>query len=142
MMMTTRRPESSSWTNRVHSNLWRLAAWTAAWLITMALATFGPAFLWDANQTLTLGAVGLNALAGLGMIRANIRYLNALDEMMQKLQLEAMGLSLGVGVVGGLSYALLDTTNLISSDAEIAYVVMLMGLTYIVSTVVGVWRYR
>jgi hypothetical protein len=139
--MGTQRPASSAWQSRTTCSLIRLATWTGAWVVTMALATFGPEFLWEARW-LTLLAVLINLGFGMGMIRANIRHLKVLDELMQKVQLEAMGLSLGAGVVGGLSYSLLDTTNLMSSDAEIAFLVMLIGITYLVSVVVGVRRYR
>ena len=52
-----------------------------------------------------------------------------------------MALALGVGVVGGLSYSLLDTTNLIAQDAEISYLVILIALTYLASVVIGQKRY-
>ena len=139
--MVDQRPAASEWQARTSSSVVRLAAWTGAWLVTMALATFGPEFLWNAGW-LTLLAILINLGFGLGMIGANITHVKVLDEMMQRVQLEAMGLSLGIGVVGGLSYALLDTTNLISSDAEIAFLIVLMGITYIVSVVVGVRRYQ
>ena len=76
------------------------------------------------------------------MILANKRHLNGLDEMQRKIQLEAMALSLGVGVVGGLSYSMLDVTNVISYDAEISHLVILIGLTYLAGTITGQFRYR
>lgn len=139
--MGDQRPAAREWKERTNSSLVRLAAWTGAWLVTMALATFGPEFLWEARR-LTLLAFLVNLGFGVGMIGANIRHLKMLDELMQKVQLEAMGLSLGVGVVGGLSYALLDSTNLISSDAEIGFLILLIGITYLVSVAVGVRRYQ
>ena len=139
--MGDQKQPASEWGTRTTGSLIRLAAWTGAWLVTMALATFGSEFLWSARW-LTLLALLFNLSFGLGMIRANIRHLKVLDEMMRKVELEAMGLALGVGVVGGLSYALLDNTNLISSDAEIAYMVILIGITYLVSIFVGIRRYR
>jgi hypothetical protein len=51
--------------------------------------------------------------------------------MHQKIQLEAMGLTLGVVLVAGMAYANLDVANLIGFDAEISHVVLLMGLTYL-----------
>lgn len=139
--MVDQRSAGNAWQARTSSSVVRLAGWTGAWLVTMALATFGPEFLWNAGW-LTLLAILINLGFGLGMIGSNIRHLKVLDEMMQRVQLEAMGLALGIGVVGGLSYALLDSTNLISSDAEISFLIMLIGITYIVSVVVGLRRYR
>ncbi len=62
--------------------------------------------------------------------------------MQQKIQLEAMALSLGVGFVCGLSYSLLDQSNLMAADAEITHLILLMGLTYLAGTVIGNRRYR
>lgn len=134
--------ESGDWKTRNHNNLVRLAMWTGAWLVTMALATFGPEFIWESNKGLTLTAILVSFGIGLGMIVANIRQLKDLDEMMQIIQLEAMGISLGIGVVGGLSFALLDTENIINFDAEIGYVIVLIGLTYLASCFILNKRYR
>ena len=123
-------------------NTRQLAIWTFAWVASMALATFGPEFIWQENMPFTILAIVLNALFGIGMILANIRHTKSLDEMQRRIQLEAMSIALGVGVVGGLSYSLLDTTNVISGDAEIAFLVILIGLTYLGATVIGQMRYR
>ncbi len=111
------------------------------WTMSMALATFGPKFIWDGDKTLTAIGIVLNAILGAGMIFANIQHLNGLDDLQKKIQLEGMGIALGVGILGGLSYTLLDTTNLISQDAEISYLVILIGLTYLISVLIGQKRY-
>lgn len=126
-----------------HSNkhVIRLGLWTGAWVISMAIASFGSQFLWE-SRALTYAAVITNLGLGIGVILVNIRYLKTLDEMMQQVQLEAMGLSLGIGVIAGLSYALLDTTNIIASDAEISHLVMLISIVYIVSLIINIRRYK
>jgi hypothetical protein len=126
---------------RTRQNTVRLAWWTMAWLLTMALAVFGPKFLWDSSLPATITAIALNLAAGIGMIVANIRHLKGLDELQQKIQLEAMGLALGVAVVFGLAYSTLDITNVMPFDAEISNLVILIGLTYFVAVVVGQRRY-
>ena len=140
--MKKENTDTGDWGARTNKRTIHLAYWTTAWVVTMALATFGPKFLWHSNELLTLLAILINLGLGIGMIVANIQHLKVLDEMMQKIQLEAMGLSLGIGVVCGLSYSLLDTTNLISSDAEISYLVILMSFTYLVGIFTGHRRYR
>lgn len=127
---------------RINESTVRLGIWTAGWLISMALATFGPIYLWGSNQTITILAIIINLGIGLGMIAANIRHLKTQDELMQKIQLQAMAFTLGISIVGGLSYSMLDTTNIISSDAEIPYLVILISLTYIVSLIVNRRRYQ
>jgi len=133
---------SKDWKARTHEATTRLAGWTAGWVITIALATFGPTYLWGDQSWLTMVVILINFGIGLGMIVANIHHLQMQDEMMQKIQLQAMALALGIGVVGGLSYSILDITNMISSDAEISYLVILISITYLVSLIYNRRRYR
>ena len=111
-----------------------LMIWTAAWVLTVAISKFGPAHF-------NLLAILLNVGVGMGMIWANIRFLKAQDELMRKVQLEAMGISLGVTVVGGIALSLSNSTNLIPFDAQISHLVLVIGLTYIVSLVINMRRY-
>jgi hypothetical protein len=126
---------------QTNTHIVQLATWTGLWVISQAIAAFGPMFLWDQQPTLTLIAIIGTLIFGLGMIRANIIHLRSLDELQQKIHLEAMGLTLGLVLVFGLSYSLLDTTNLIPFDAEISVVVIFMGLTYLAAVMVNNWRY-
>jgi len=126
---------------RTRRNTVRLAVWTLAWLLSLALAVFGPRFAWDSNVALTVMAIVLNVAAGFGMILANIRHLKGLDELQQKIQLEAMGFALGVAVVLGLAYSALDITDVMPFDAEISNLVILIGLTYFAGVLVGQRRY-
>jgi hypothetical protein len=74
------------------------------------------------------------------MILMNRKYLNDLDELHRKVSMDAMAITLGVSVVGGLSFSLL--AEIISFDAEIAHLVMLIGVTYMIATFVGNYRYK
>ena len=126
---------------QTNNRIAQLATWTGLWVISQAVAAFGPLFLWDERSIFTVIAIIATLLFGLGMIRANIKHLRSLDELQQKIHLEAMGLTLGLVLVFGLSYSLLDTTNLIPFDAEISVVVVFMGLTYLAAIMVNNWRY-
>lgn len=137
--MNKSKINKGEWKTQTRKTTVSLAKWTVAWVVTMALATFGSLSLWD-STFLTLSAILFNFAIGIGMIISNIRHLKTTDEMMQKVQLEAMGISLGVGIVGGLSYSLLDTTNLITFNAEISHVVMLFALAYLVAIFIGMKR--
>jgi len=134
--------EKKDYNTQIKKNTKNLRIYGALWTVSMAIATFGPMFLWEGNKTLTFIGVLANAIFGVLMILANIKHLNGLDELQKKIQLEAMGIALGVGIVGGLSYSLLDTTNLISQDAEISFLVILIGLTYLASIIIGQKRYK
>lgn len=134
--------ETNGWAVRQKHNTQRLAVWTAAWVVSMAVATFGPTFIWAGDKLLSVIAIGVNVAVGAGMIIANKRHLLGLDEMQQRVQLEAMGITLGVGLVAGLGYSLLDITDVIAVDAEIAFLVILMSLTYLTALVTGMRRRR
>ena len=136
------KSNTNDWASSNAKNTMILGYWTTAWVLSMALASFGPKFIWEFNDTLTILAILVNMVIGFGMILANKRHLKGLDEMHQKVQLEAMGLSLGVGLVVGLSYSNLDVANIIASDAEISHLVILMGLTYLFGVITGLRRYR
>jgi len=123
-------------------NTINLAYWTLLWLISMAIATFGPLFIWKDQQVFTLIGIAVNLALGIGMIVANMRYINGLDDLQRKIQLDAMAIALGVGVIGGLSYSLLDTTNIIEGNAEISVVVIFISLSYLVGVFVGQKRFN
>jgi hypothetical protein len=76
------------------------------------------------------------------MIFANIHHITSLDEMMQKIQLEAMGITLGITLITGISYSLLDTANVIAQDAEISLLIIVMGLSYMTATAIGYRKYK
>ena len=116
--------------------------WTAAWVLTTALVNFGTEYIWPSNKLFIGLSILLNVIIGFGMILAIKRYLKGLDEMQQKIQLDAMALSLGVGLVVGLGYSSMDQTNLIPFNAEISHMIMLMSITYIVGIFVGLRKYR
>jgi hypothetical protein len=129
--MNDGQTQNRGWQAKVRTQTRKLGYWTLAWVLTMALATFGSKFLWESSVLVTVAAISLNLLIGIGMIMANRDQLRSLDEMQQKIHLEAMAITLGVGLVAGLAYSNLDISNVITFDAEIAHLVVLMSLTYL-----------
>lgn len=140
--MTTQKEESIDWPGQTRQSTIRLAKWTILWVLTVAIPAFGPALIWGENHLISFLAIVLNIGVGIGMIMATINHLKKQDEMMQKVQLEAMGISLGVAVVGGIAFSMLDTTNVIPFDAEISYLVMVISITYLVSVFINLRRYK
>jgi hypothetical protein len=114
-------------------NTVNLAIWTFAWVASVALVTFGGMFLWDDNTLLTSLAIIVNIGLGIGMIIANRRFLLDSDELMKKLHLEAMSLTLGLVLIFGIAYSLMDQRNIIPFDAEIGHLVIFMSLSYMAS---------
>ena len=126
---------------RTRRNTQQLAYWTGGWVVTLAAAVFGPTFFWD-SKVVSLAVILVNVAVGIGMIVANKRHLDGLDELQRKIQLEAMALALGVALVAGLAYSTLDITNVISMDAEISYLVMLVSFTYLGGILLGRRKYQ
>ena len=140
--MNNPNTKSDSWAAKNTKNTLVVFYWTIAWISTTALVKFGTEYIWQSNKLLTGLAILLNVVIGFGMVLAVKRYLMGLDEMQQKIQMDAMALSLGVGLVIGLGYQSMGQTNLIPFDAEVSHMIMLMSLTYIVGIFAGLRKYR
>lgn len=134
--------KTTNWQLQKHKNLKLLALWTVGWMLSMALITFGPIYLWSDGKILTLSAFFLNLGLGIGMIISNRNYINGADELEKKMTFDAMAIALGVGVVGGLSYSALEKSSLININADISYLVMLIAITYLIAIVAGKLRYK
>ena len=139
--MATIESNPGTWARTQRRNTLRLAAWTGAWLATVALSVFGPEFAWPGNRALSIAAIVLQVAVGAGMVFANKRHLLDLDELQQRIQLNAMGITLGVTLVAGIAYSTLDIADVIGVDAEISVLVLVMGLTYITAAVFGSRRF-
>ncbi len=123
-------------------NTLQLFVWTVAWVATLALASFGAKFLWDFQPVVSWIAIGLNVAVGIGWIISHARFLRRSEELQRKIQLEAIAIALGVGLVGGFAYAAAENIKLIAFESDIAFLSVLMAIVYIVATIVGNLRYR
>ncbi len=140
--MNTPITPPGNWTDRLKKNTIRLGYWTAAWVLTLAIAAFGPNLIWDYATLPSILALLVNLAAGVGWILANKLNLRDLDDLQQKIQLEATALSLSVAVVAGLSYELLEDIHLISFQPEISHLVVLISLAYAIGLFTGNRRYQ
>ena len=129
------------WTARTNKNTIRLIVWVFAWTLTMVLADKAELYEWYSSELISILAIVINAVTGIGMIVVFIQFLKELDELQRKIQLDSLALSMGIGLVGSFSYSLLVTAKFIS-DAEISDIILLMMLTYVVAIIVGQVRYR
>lgn len=139
--MSSSTPTAGPWAARMRRHTLGLAAWTAAWVGSLALARFGPDGLWPAPSVLTPVALGVTVLVGIGMLVANKRHLLALDELQRALQLQAMAWSLGAGLVAGTAWVLLERQQLVVFDAGISHLLMFMALAYLAALAIGLRRY-
>ncbi|MGI9825101.1 hypothetical protein [Agromyces sp. Marseille-Q5079] len=127
---------------RALSDVGRLAAWTFAWVATLALARFGPIHLWDHDPVIGWIAIAVNLVVGVGWIIAHARYLRGVDDLQRKIMLDAIAVALGVGLVAGFAAAAASNVGLIAFDPDIAVFTALMAAVYIIAVAVGTLRYR
>ena len=118
-----------------------LGLWTWSWVATLAIATFGPIFIWEEQKALTTFAIIINLANGVLIILANRQLFNHYDELERKIHLESLALTLGLTIIVGLTYSLLDQTNLIPFDAEIGVLIGFVGVTYMITLLINRKRY-
>ena len=140
--MNNSKTSLNDWARSNRKNTVRLKYWTLAWVVTMAVTAFGPKYLWGFALAPTVLAVLTNLGVGIGMILANKKYIRGQDELHQKIFLDASALTLGVGLVCGLSYELFEDIKLISFEPEISHLVILMCLTFLIGMIAGHRRYQ
>ena len=128
--------------SRLRANIVRLGCWNGAWLAASALMAFGPKFLWNRAFGVTLLAVAVDIAIGIGMILATKKYVMDLDELHQKVYLNALGVTMGVGLIAAVPYSVMGSYGMMPFKTDSAYLFMLMALTFLVSILYGTWRYR
>lgn len=130
------------WDSEVKKNTNRIYYWTFGWVLSIWLLGIGPQIIWNFNSSATVFAALLNLAIGIGMIKANVRFLKGQDEMQQRIFLEAAALTLGVTVVCTGSYQTWQDIKLISFEPQVWHLMCVMGLTFMVGTAVATRKYK
>lgn len=128
--------------SRIRTSNLRLLAWSVAWLAATALMKFGPRALWNQSEGFTVVAVALNFCMGIGMVLATKRHIGELDELQRKVYLDALAISVGVTLIVTVPYSVVEMYHLISFQANVSHLLLLMTLTFVVSFLYGTGRYR
>lgn len=119
-----------------------LFLWTLAWLLSLAVVAFGAKLIWNFDTTMTLIAIAVNLVLGAKMIIANKRHLDQLDELQRKLHMNAMAVSLGISVVFGGVYGLLEPLQLLNETPNPSNLLFVMALSYIASLIINTRKYQ
>ncbi|MDT0583737.1 MULTISPECIES: hypothetical protein [Alteromonadaceae] len=127
--------------SKTRRNTKQLALWTGLWLVSLALVAFGPKFLWDFHTVVTVCTVITNLVMGYKMIMANKQHLQDLDELQQRIQLEAMALSLGISMVFGAIFGLIEGIRLVTFSPNPSAILFVMGITYFVGVLFSTRKY-
>lgn len=132
----------SQFQSRQVKSTFRLFIWTAAWVGMLAIFAFGPKFVWNESPSLTFAAFAACIVVGVGWVIATKNHIQGMDEMIQKVHLDALGITLGLSVIIGLPYSLLDAYGLAPFEPRMAYLLFLMSPVYLISILMGLRRYR
>lgn len=119
----------------------RLLLWTLAWSGSMVLVDKAILYSWYSSPAVSVAGVIVNAGLGLGMIWAFLRYLSGIDELQRKIQVDALAIAMGVGLVSSFSYSLLVTAGLVT-DPEVSDIILAMTGTHVAAIPFGQYRYR
>lgn len=128
-------------TERDRRNERRLVVWSLVWMgswVALDLAIEGG---WLASGPVTVGAAVVCVLLGAGPFYAYWRFLREADELRRRIELNALALAFGVGVVGGISYDFFAMTDVFAS-ADLAHVLLAMIVAYVGGVVAGHRRYH
>ncbi len=136
-----KNPENG-YSSRIRTSTRRLCQWHGLWAAATLLMAFGPGFVWHRTLWLTLLAAALDVAMGVGMILATKAYVMGLDELQQKIFLNALGIAVGVGLIVGVPWTVMDAYRVIRFHANFGLLVVLQGLTFLASLLYGTWRYR
>jgi hypothetical protein len=135
------RDQKSSWSstdldrrNRRSIVIWSLL-WVGAFLVADAAIDRG----WiEGDAGVVVASIG-TALVGLAWIVSYMRFLRHADELMRKIQLDAMALALGGCFVAGFTLILLGGAGLV--QAGIVWVLVVTSAIYMLSVLIGIRRF-
>ncbi len=117
----------------------RTTLWSLFWALSLLAVTLGIR-KWHLSSGLILAGIGLNALLGLGTLLAYRRFLRETDELRRKIELDALALAFGVGVIGGMTYWLLTIADAVPKNS-FGFVFAAMILVYPAGVLIGLRRY-
>ena len=115
----------------VASAIWASAFIGSSWLLTRELLSSALA------QWL---AIILPGLIGLIAILVFLQHLRALDELQRRMQLEALGVAFGVGVLYAICFQLYAVIHEVAGKDNHAAAVLL--LAWIAGQLLAKWRYK
>lgn len=119
----------------------RVNLFALLWALTLMLSTYlGETGVLD-NTLLLIIAFAVHSMIGIAMLLTYKNFLTQLDEMEQKVQLDALALAVGVAIISFSSYSILANTGTVP-PLNSAYLIALIALTYMVGIIKGRLAYR
>lgn len=113
-----------------------IVAWSLGWVLASLGADYGIENEVIASGAPTIAAIAAVTILGAGVILTYRRFLREADELMRKIQLDALALTVGVGIVAAFTYSLMEGAEIVEA-AELMTLVMIMVVTYISGVIIG-----
>jgi len=129
----------SSSTPRDTRNQLRVIVWSFVWALSFVAVTLCVKKAW-LPPALTLTAGLATSLFGIVTVLAYRRFLHQTDELRRKIEVEALSLAFGVGIIGGTTYWLLAVMGAVPA-LDFYFVFVVMFLAHPVGVFLGRRRY-
>lgn len=116
-----------------------IMVWILVWAGSFVATSMAVKNDWIGGSIL-VGAIVLNAAIGVGMIITYMRFLKELDELQQRIQLNALALGMGIGLVGCFTYSLMLLSGFVGGpDVQVVTMMMIGG--YVAGLLISRVRY-
>ncbi len=116
-----------------------IMVWILVWAGSFVATSNAVARDWFGGSILA-GAIVLNAAIGVGMIITYMRFLKELDELQQRIQLNALAVGRGIGLVGGFTYSLMLWAGYVVGPGILVVTMMMTG-GYVAGLLISRARY-
>jgi hypothetical protein len=128
---------------RNRTNQWRAAAWSLAWGVTFLALVYAIARGWLPTGWPAAAATLVPTVLGTVTALAHLKFLREADELRRKIELEALAIAFGAGVVGGMALWTLSLAwpALDLADVDLALAVSGMLVVYSAASWLGRRRY-
>lgn len=126
---------------RDRRNRRRVDAWALAWALSFVAVTFAITRDGLPAAWIRIALIAVTVALAVVTLLAYRHYLREADELRRRIELEALALAFGVGVIGGVTYWLLELAGIVA-EARLLDVVTAMMLTHPLGILLGNRRYR
>lgn len=116
-----------------------ILGWSLLWVASFLAIDVAIERAWIDTDAGFIAATFVVGAIGVGWLIAYLRFLHHADELVQKVQLEAMAVAVGVGFVAGFALLLLEAGDLV--EARLPFLLEVMAVAYAIALVVGRRRY-
>jgi hypothetical protein len=114
--------------------------WLFIWMLSWVGANIAIKEGWATSSFLAALLALVPTVLGIVMMFAFWKFVREADELQRKIQLEALAIGFGAGLVGGYTAHLLSRGGILTS-LELSEVAAFMMIVYAIATVVGARRY-